>query len=250
MCRKSHGTAFGTYVAARADGYRLLQGQELIVTYRSSPQGVRCFCGRCGSVVPGPVEGELAWMPAGNLESDPGARPQAHIFAASKAPWYEISDALPRFDTYPPGMGGAAVDRPAPPASEPGWVHGSCLCGEVAFEMGTGGWNLMQCHCSRCRKARSTAHGTNLFVESARFRWLRGETTLRSYKVPEAQRFAHVFCAQCGSSMPRAGGPMFVVPAGALDGDPGITSRKHIFCDSKAPWFTITDNWPQFETLP
>jgi hypothetical protein len=29
-------------------------------------------------------------------------RPSAHIFAASKAPWFEIEDALPRFDEYEP----------------------------------------------------------------------------------------------------------------------------------------------------
>lgn len=250
MCRKSHGTAFGTYVAAGADGYRVLQGEELIAQYRSSPQGVRCFCTRCGSIVPNPVDGALAWMPAGCLEADPGVRPQAHIFVASKAPWYEIADDLPRFDAYPPGMGAAALERLAPAASEPGWVHGSCLCGDAAYELRIGGWTLMQCHCSRCRKARSAAHGTNLFVASDRFRWLGGDPALGSYRPPDAERFTQTFCTRCGSSMPRDAGAMFVVPAGSLDGDPGIEDRKHIFTGSKAPWFAVADTWPQFETMP
>jgi len=249
MCRKSHGSAFGTYVAAAADGYRL-QGEELIAQYQSSPQGVRRFCTRCGSIVPNPVEGPLAWMPAGGLEADPGVRPLAHIFAASKAPWYEIADDLPRFDAYPPGAGGPAIERPTPAATEPGWVHGSCLCGDVAYELAAGGWTLMQCHCSRCRRARSAAHGTNLFAPRERFRWLRGESALRFYKVPEAERYAQAFCTRCGSNMPRDAGAFLVVPAGSLDGDPGIEERKHIFTGSKAPWFSIADGWPQFEALP
>jgi hypothetical protein len=233
MCRKSHGSAFGTYVAASADGYRMLQGEELIAQYRSSPDGVRRFCSRCGSIVPNPVEGAQAWMPAGNLEGDPGARPRAHIFVGSKAPWYEIADDLPRFDAYPPGFGGAAIERAAPTAGEPGWVHGSCLCGDVAYELKAGGWTLMQCHCSRCRRARSAAHGTNMFVPVERFRWLRGQV-----------------CKRCGSTMPRDAGAFSVVPAGSLDGDPGIEDRKHIFVGSKAPWFAIADRWPQYEAFP
>jgi hypothetical protein len=249
MCRKSHGSAFGTYVGTSADGY-VLQGEELIAQYQSSPQAVRRFCCRCGSIVPNPVEGPLAWMPAGSLEPDPGTRPRAHIFVASKAPWYVIADDLPRFDAYPPGFGGAAVERPTPNAGEAGWVHGSCLCGEIAYELQAGGWTLMQCHCSRCRRARSAAHGTNLFVARDRFRWLRGESGLRAYKVPEAERYTQTFCTQCGSKMPRDAGPMLVLPAGSLDGDPGIADRKHIFTGSKAPWFAIADSYPQFEASP
>src|SRR5262249_25861289 len=131
MCRKSHGSAFGTYVGASAHGYRL-QGEELIATYQSSANGVRRFCTRCGSIVPNPVEGEDVWMPAGCLDEDPGVRPVAHIFAASKAAWYEIPDALPRFDAYPPGFALETVAQPPRAATEPGWVRGSCLCNDVA----------------------------------------------------------------------------------------------------------------------
>jgi hypothetical protein len=250
MCRKSHGAAFATYVAASAGGYRVLHGEDLITQYQSSPEGVRRFCSRCGSIVPNPVLGEQAWMPAGNLEGDPGARPRAHIFVASKAPWYEIADDLPRFDGYPPGFGGPGIERPTPAATEHGFVHGSCLCGDIAYELQAGDLTLMQCHCSRCRKARSAAHGTNLFVPAARLRWLRGQSALAMYKLPEAERFAQAFCKRCGSKMPRDAGALFVVPAGSLDGDPGIEDRKHIFIGSKAPWFAIADRWPQHEALP
>ncbi|MET0386565.1 MAG: GFA family protein [Polyangiales bacterium] len=251
MCRKSHGAPFATYVAADARGFTWLGGQEHIVGYRASPQSVRRFCGRCGSVVPEVVDGE-AWMPAGCLDEDPGARPSAHIFAASKAPWYAIpDDGLPRYDTYPPESGLSAFERPHDQASEPGWVHGSCLCADVAYELAVGDWTLMQCHCSRCRKGRSAAHGGNLFAESTHLRWLRGEDQLRMYKVPEAERFAQTFCIRCGSPQPRAAGATrYVVPVSTLDADPGIAAVHHIFVGSKAPWFTIHDSWPQHENGP
>jgi hypothetical protein len=140
--------------------------------------------------------------------------------------------------------------RPCEPASEPGWVRGTCLCGDSAYELAIGGWTLMQCHCSRCRKARSAAHGGNLFAPPDRLRWIRGESQVQVYKLPEAARFAAAFCVRCGSSMPRPAPGRLVVPAASLDGDPGIVARRHIFTDSKAPWFTIADAFPQDPTFP
>ena len=40
-------------------------------------------------------------VPAGALDDDPAVRPIVHIHTASKAPWYEIADALPQFAEYP-----------------------------------------------------------------------------------------------------------------------------------------------------
>jgi hypothetical protein len=40
-------------------------------------------------------------VPYGRLIDDPALRPMAHMFVGSKAPWYEISDDLPRHEEYP-----------------------------------------------------------------------------------------------------------------------------------------------------
>ena len=45
-------------------------------------------------------------------------------------------------------------------------------------------------------------------------------------------------------------GASSVVPAGTLDGDPGIRPQRHIFVDFKAPWFEITNSVGQFGTKP
>jgi len=42
---------------------------------------------------------------AGALDGDPGIRVTQHIFVASKAPWIEITDALPQFAEYAPKTG-------------------------------------------------------------------------------------------------------------------------------------------------
>jgi len=59
-------------------------------------------------------------------------------------------------------------------------------------------------------------------------------------------------CKGCGSllySVVRDGA--FVhVPLGTLVDTPSIRPRAHIFVGSKAPWFTITDDLPQFDEFP
>jgi hypothetical protein len=235
---------------ARASGFRM-QGGERASRWESSPGFFRRFCGRCGSVVPGePAHGNV-FVPAGNFDDDPGLRPQAHIFAVSKAPWYEIPDALPRFAAYPPGVPATALpDRPH--AHTGSAVHGSCACGAVAFEYEGAPILSRNCHCGRCRKGRSAAHASNLGVKLAQLRFSRGEERLAFYKVPEARFFAQAFCSHCGGKLPRvdASRDLAVVPMGALDDDPGVRPNEHIFVGSKAPWYEITDDLPRHDELP
>jgi hypothetical protein len=250
ICRKAHGTAFGSFVAAPARSFRWLHGAKSIRHFESSRGAHRPFCPCCGSTVPAAPDGERVFIPAGLLDSDPKLAPLPHIFAGSKAPWHEIHDGAPRFEGFPPGWGEA---QPTKRATEPapGVVRGACLCGAVAYEIDAPiSGEIVCCHCSRCRKARAAAHATNLFVPFARFRWLRGESQIDSYKVPEAERFTQAFCRDCGSPVPRVNPQsttgMAVVPAGSLEDDPGVREGAHIFVKSKAPWYAIHDALPQY----
>jgi hypothetical protein len=249
-CRKTHGSAFGTYVAGPADGFKL-RGGEHVRRFESSPGFFRNFCTRCGSVVPGEPWQGLLFTPAGNFNDDPGVRPLGHIFIASKAPWFEIEGDLPTFDAYPPGTD-AAVLADRPPLDPPGKPRASCLCGGVTFVLEGVPLRAHNCHCGRCRKARSAAHASNLFTTADGVRFTRGEDLLTSYKLPDAQHFTQVFCRTCGSAMPRVdhNRGISVVPMGAFDDDPGIRPQNHIFVDSKAPWYEIPDSLPRFPEYP
>ncbi len=253
MCRKHHGAPFATFVAAPLQGFRWLSGEERLGRYVSSPNGERAFCTVCGSVAPLLMaDAGMAVIPAGTLDEDPGIRPQGHMFVGSKAPWYTISDSLPQHETYPPEFAGATpVERPTV-APQPGKTLGSCLCGDVAYEITGAPVAMYQCHCSRCRKGRGAAHGANLFYALDQFRWTRGEEQVVDYRLPQAVRFGVAFCRRCGGSTPRVSKEIgrIVAPAGALDTDPGMRPIAHIFVGSKAPWFEITDSVPQMEGAP
>jgi len=251
-CRKTHGTAFATYLTAPADGFRFERGEDRIVRYESSPDFFRTFCGGCGSVVPNGQawEGQV-FLPAGPLDDDPEVRPAAHIFVGSKAPWYEIPDTLAQFDTYPEGVDAPALDD-LPSRAAPGGTRGSCLCGGVAFRVTGEVLRVWGCHCSRCRKARSAAHGANLFTTADGVDVTSGADLFVSYKLPEARFFTHVFCRVCGAPLPRIDRSrnLAVIPMGALDDDPGVRLQHHIFVGSKAPWFEIADRLPQHAEYP
>jgi len=252
-CRKAHGSAFATYVMCAAEGFRYLRGAERIARYESTPGIFRPFCERCGSTVPsGAVWNERVSLPAGMLEGDLPTEPLAHIFAASKAPWHEITDSLPRFDAFPPGVD-AGVFPDLEPRDPPGTgTRGSCLCGAIRYVVDGPAVRCHNCHCLRCRRARSSMYAANLFTWVDALRLTRGEELLVSYKLPGAAYFGQDFCRVCGSPMPRFDRErsIAIVPMGSLDDDPGTRPMRHIFVASKAPWFAISDDLPQFAERP
>lgn len=250
MCRKHHGSLFSTSLGVTRERFRWLQGAQEIMHYRSSAELERPFCRHCGSPVPFPAD-DLYICPAGNLDEHPGIQPRAHVFVGSKSPLHEIADELRQFEEYPPGYR-AAVPGPVPPAFKQDMLQGSCLCGEVAFEIDELPQRMTNCHCSRCRRSRGAAYATNVFAAADRLRWIRGAERIKTYRVPDARMFTTAFCERCGSRLPSLFEKIgrYNVPVGGLDTVPSIRPGVHIYVGSKAPWLDITDRLPRFEAMP
>jgi len=129
---------------------------------------------------------------------------------------------------------------------------GSCLCGEVTYEIRPPYTWFQYCHCSRCRKRSGTAHAANILIAAGQLSWTSGEDQLTRYELPDAKSFGTSFCAICGSQLPRVtrNGTWAVVPAGTLDADPGIRPERNIYWDSRASWYHSTDDLPSFSEGP
>lgn len=127
-----------------------------------------------------------------------------------------------------------------------GPIRGSCLCGEVKFELAGSLIRPLNCHCSRCRKQHGAAFRSRVRVKADDFRWIRGESLVKYFE--SSPGFFRGFCSTCGS--PVANRATVVseigVPMGVLDDDPGVRPECHIFVGSKAAWYEITDNLPKF----
>ena len=130
--------------------------------------------------------------------------------------------------------------------SEP--LAGSCLCGSVKFEVIPPFSAFRYCHCSRCQKASGSAHAANAFVPAAQFAWRAGESLIRRYDLPAAQRFSVWFCTQCGSRVPHQvrGRDDYLIPAGLLDQPPPQRPENSIFWGSKAQWYVEPKEIPFF----
>ena len=128
-------------------------------------------------------------------------------------------------------------------------VRGTCLCGGVQFEADE--IPLMtNCHCSMCRKAGGAAFGTFAHARPEQFRYLKGQDLITLYQSSSDDHRG--FCRVCGSRVPvvKKDRPSVVIPAGTLDDDPGVRPALHLFTGSKAPWWEIRDELPQFEEWP
>jgi len=131
-------------------------------------------------------------------------------------------------------------------------VNGSCFCNKVSYEISSNMGVFQYCHCSRCRKVTGSAHAANLFVAPDDFKWLSGEENVARYDPPETKYFATSFCKNCGSSLPwlSKSGQVVIVPAGSLDGDPGIRPTQNIHCGSRSTWYTDASSLPEHEDMP
>lgn len=251
MCRKAHGSAFGTYWFVKPEQFNWLGATDTIVYYRSSHLLTRSFCGTCGSVVPYPSEQGSHWLSPGGCHDD-GKPSDCHVFAAHSAAWYEISGDLPRHDDYPDYTGMIRVeDEPVEPGRE-GIVRGSCLCGSVKFQVIEAFELVQHCHCHQCRKARAAAHATDGFTSMDGVEFTQGEDQLSSYRIAGSPGYTQVFCRTCGSKMPCLDPDRkhAVIPFGALDDDPGTRPARHIHAAEMARWYQITDDLPVFDKEP
>lgn len=127
-------------------------------------------------------------------------------------------------------------------------MSGSCLCGGVKYEIQGELSDVYNCHCSMCRKLHAAAFRTSCKIRSADWKTVKGEELIRFYESSPGEHKA--FCSVCSTSLftrfdaqPEA----FGFPLGTLDTDPGVRAQRHVFVGSKAPWFEITDDLPQYD---
>ena len=137
--------------------------------------------------------------------------------------------------------------------------RGSCLCGGVRFEIDG---PLMDPRITIAgsappQKARGAPFRTRARVAAADFRFLAGEELVSFYEsTPGTHRG---FCKVCGApllvkfdehSRSAQTDPSAVTRYGValatLDDDPGVRPDAHAFVVDKAPWFTVTDDLPQY----
>jgi hypothetical protein len=127
-------------------------------------------------------------------------------------------------------------------------LRGGCLCAGIREEIEGAVEAPEHCHCGMCRKAHGAAFSTNAVVESARLKVLDLAGLLAEYESSPHRR--RCFCSRCGSQLfiRRSNRPdITVVTLGTLDDDPVSRPSRHVFTNSRAPWYDIDAVLPGFQ---
>jgi hypothetical protein len=140
------------------------------------------------------------------------------------------------------------MDVPVEHGASHSRLAGSCACGAVRYEVVDAFLYAANCHCSRCRAATGSAFKAFAGIEWKHLALTAGHDALLVVGDGELN---DTRCGACGSllySVVRNGAYVHVAMGSLVDA-PSIRPTEHIFVGSKAPWFEITDDLPQFEEL-
>lgn len=105
-CRRGRSASHGTNMVVPFDRFHFIAGEEHVSAYK--PPDARfftiAFCCECGSGAPQVNrERNFVLIPAGCLDTDPGARPTANLFVGSRAPWAHVTNGLTQHEEGLPG---------------------------------------------------------------------------------------------------------------------------------------------------
>ena len=126
---------------------------------------------------------------------------------------------------------------------------GKCECGAVRYRVADEFRYSSNCHCSQCRAATGSAFKAFAGIEREKLEITDGRDSLLVFGEEDLN---NTRCGSCGSllfSVVRDGAYVHVAMGSLVDA-PSIRPANHIFVGSKAPWFEITDDLPQFEEYP
>ncbi len=131
-----------------------------------------------------------------------------------------------------------------------GCLTGRCQCGAVRYAVADEFEYALNCHCPDCRRVTGAAFKPIAGIRREKLSLTDGEA--ETLIVGEGGANFDTHCKRCGSllySVVRDGAWVHVA-MGTLADAPAIRPDKHIFVGSKAPWYTITDDLPQFDKFP
>jgi hypothetical protein len=126
---------------------------------------------------------------------------------------------------------------------------GGCLCGAVKYEIHGTLYNVINCHCSKCRRI----HGhVSAYTSSKREDFkLVEERGLKWYcsvkdETPDVSRG---FCQECGGSLfwDAKGDANIYISAGTLDQPTGLKTSGHIWLSQAGDYYELADDLDKYE---
>jgi len=108
---------------------------------------------------------------------------------------------------------------------------GSCLCNQVQYEIDGELEDVLNCHCSMCRKLHASAFRTRAKIKTASWKTVQGEECIKFYESSPGEHKG--FCSECGSSLFTkfdSYQDILGFPLGTLDTEPKVKPTRHCIC--------------------
>jgi hypothetical protein len=119
---------------------------------------------------------------------------------------------------------------------------GECNCGAVRYRIDSDLTDVIQCHCSICRRATGSSGIAVVLAPIDSFSWVAGQDHIATWRKPDAD-WQIWFCRICGSPVPGKNDAtrMFVPASSLTEGGESLKVSDHIWVGSKARWDEIGD---------
>lgn len=117
---------------------------------------------------------------------------------------------------------------------------GSCICGQITFEVEGPLGKAVGCHCTQCRKG--SGHYVVATAAPVEAISISGTVAWYAYK-PGTERG---FCGTCGAQLfwRKRGEPSMSIMMGAFDRETDLTLAGHIYVGEKPGYYTLDETLP------
>jgi hypothetical protein len=130
---------------------------------------------------------------------------------------------------------------------------GTCLCGQVKFELLADPLTFYVCHCTDCQRRTGGAAQPVMWVRRLDINVIDGEPVLRVFDLGNARQRRSKLCERCDTRLwaePADKPNIAILRPGTLLNQNEFKPIAHLYVRSKQQWFSIPADVAQFETQP
>ena len=130
-------------------------------------------------------------------------------------------------------------------------AKGSCLCGNIEYEVELLPEKTYNCHCSYCRKAHGSAFVTMTLAKGDTLKITKGQDSLREHLNDIGGYRA--FCGNCGTRLMNYAPDKtqyLAIALSTVDTPVDFIPAAHVNIESKARWHEPYEGIPAFKGIP
>ena len=131
-------------------------------------------------------------------------------------------------------------------------MTGTCLCGQVTYEVASEPLATAICHCRHCQRQSGSAFSLIVAVPTGAVT-VTGEPKTFADTADSGAAVDRKFCPECGSpifTVVVATPELTFIKAGTLDDVSALAPQFEVWCQSAQPWVPDHAGLPRFEGNP